>query len=95
MREDAVFFFHTTQNTRHGDMPADTEQTTITVNGEPASLPDDKTVASLLREQGRDPDEATGVAVAVNEEVVRRAEWPEIVLEEGDEVEIIGATQGG
>ncbi|PSQ88485.1 MAG: thiamine biosynthesis protein ThiS [Bacteroidetes bacterium QS_8_64_10] len=76
-------------------MPADTEQTTITVNGEPASLPDDKTVASLLREQGRDPDEATGVAVAVNEEVVRRAEWPEIVLEEGDEVEIIGATQGG
>lgn len=36
-----------------------------------------------------------GVAVAVNGEVVRRATWPEVILADGDQVEIVKATQGG
>jgi sulfur carrier protein len=35
------------------------------------------------------------VAVAINGEVVRRADWPGVRLAEGDEVEIVKATQGG
>ena len=41
------------------------------------------------------PGAPPGVAVAVNGEVVRRANWPEVCLAEGDEVEIVKATQGG
>jgi len=35
------------------------------------------------------------VAVAVNGEVVRRADWASIELSEGDEVEIVRAVGGG
>lgn len=36
-----------------------------------------------------------GVAVAVNDAVVPRAEWPARALAEGDRVLVIQATQGG
>lgn len=39
--------------------------------------------------------DARGVAVAVNDEVIRRSSWPERELEEGDRVEIVRAVQGG
>jgi len=38
---------------------------------------------------------ATGVAVAVNEEVVRRSGWPAWELRDGDRIEIVRAVQGG
>ena len=38
---------------------------------------------------------ATGIAVAVNGEVVRRASWPTVTLAAGDEVEVLTAVQGG
>ena len=38
---------------------------------------------------------ATGVAVAVNGDVVRRASWPEHLLGPGDEIEVLTAVQGG
>jgi len=38
---------------------------------------------------------AKGVAVAVNDRVVRRAEWGESLLADDDRVEIIRAVQGG
>jgi len=38
---------------------------------------------------------ARGVAVAINGEVVRRAEHANRVLKEGDRVEVIRAVQGG
>ena len=41
------------------------------------------------------PGTPPGVAVAVNGEVVRRANWPDVRLADGDEVEIVKATQGG
>ncbi|RZQ61765.1 sulfur carrier protein ThiS [Amycolatopsis suaedae] len=36
-----------------------------------------------------------GVAVAVNGEVVRRADWPDHVLDDGASVEVLAAVQGG
>lgn len=50
------------------------------------------TVAQLLQEL---EVPGTGVAVAVNESVVRRAEHASFALQEADKVEIIRAVQGG
>ncbi|MCH8031245.1 MAG: sulfur carrier protein ThiS [Bacteroidetes bacterium] len=66
----------------------------MTVNGEPRAVPVDATIDALLSHLGRDP-EMPGVAVAVNDTVVRRTDWTMTVVKEGDRVEIITASQGG
>ncbi|MBW3636782.1 MAG: sulfur carrier protein ThiS [Armatimonadetes bacterium] len=50
------------------------------------------TVAQLLEERQISP---VGIAVAVNESVVRRVHHATHTLNEGDRVEIIRAVQGG
>ena len=59
---------------------------------------DEETGASTLRELllalGIDPG-VRFLAVAVNGAVVRRAEWAQIPLSPGDEVEIVRPVQGG
>lgn len=66
---------------------------TITFNGEAVAL-DAGTVADLLALRLEEP-RPHGVAVAVNEEVVPRAEWPRWPLSDGDVVEVVTAVQGG
>ena len=70
----------------------ETETLTITLNGESAQLEDGTTVQELLESRQL---AAPGVAVAINRDVVRRAEWPGRSVREGDRVEIIRAAQGG
>ncbi len=65
----------------------------LAVNGEPKELGDGTTVAALLGDLG--VAGAAGIAVAVNERVVRRAAFGEHALHEGDSVEIIRAVAGG
>jgi thiazole synthase len=65
---------------------------TLTINGEPRSLPTPVTVAELLRTLGRD---ARKVAVEVNLAVVPRAQHGEHLLQPGDKVEIVTLVQGG
>lgn len=69
------------------------ETETVTVNGvaEPLSA---ATVAALLAERDIVPD-GRGVAVALNGEIVRRADWATTALNPGDAVEIVRAMQGG
>lgn len=67
---------------------------TLTLNGESRTVPDGLSIEALLRHVGRDPA-VPGVAVAVGERVVRRADWPATTLAEGDRVEVITAAQGG
>ena len=62
------------------------------VNGERRELPDGATVAALLADMGVEP---AGIAVAVNECVVRRAAFASRQLADGDAVEIIRAVAGG
>jgi sulfur carrier protein len=38
---------------------------------------------------------ASGVAAAVNGELVRRVSWPSTRLADGDEIEVLTAVQGG
>jgi len=67
--------------------------TRLRINGEEAEVAA-ATVAELLAARGIDP-EARFLAVAVNGEVVRRAEWPLQALAPGDAVEIVRPLQGG
>lgn len=63
----------------------------LIVNGERQEVGASR-IPALLEELGY---EGGFFAVAVNHEVVRRARWPEIELEEGDEVEVVTPRQGG
>ncbi len=65
----------------------------IRVNDQPRILGDDATLLDLLRELAL--AERKGVAVALNNKVVPRPEWPTRVLVEADRVLVIQAAQGG
>lgn len=63
-----------------------------TINGRVRELPDDLTVGALLALLG---SPRTGIAVARNDRIVRRAEYDEHAVHDGDRVEIITAVAGG
>lgn len=63
----------------------------ITVNGEPRDFAG-RTVAELLDEIGIDPRR---VAVELNLQVLRKAEFATMLLREGDSVEIVNFVGGG
>jgi sulfur carrier protein len=65
----------------------------ITLNGTPHDR-DGATIAELLGDLGVEAG-ARGVAVAVNGEVVPRAEWAARRVAVGDRVEAVSAMQGG
>lgn len=51
-------------------------------------------LTTLLATEGVDPTQR-GIAVALNDRVVRRDGWDDVVLEIGDRIEVITALQGG
>jgi sulfur carrier protein len=65
----------------------------IFVNGEPRERAG-ATIAELLADLGVEA-RARGVAVAVDGEVVPRAEWGDRRVTEGERVEALSAMQGG
>lgn len=64
----------------------------VIVNGTPRELPGGAAVHDAVQLVTAAP---TGVAVAVNDEVVSRAAWPSTPLSDGDRVEVLTAVQGG
>ncbi len=64
-------------------------QLEIIVNGKPQRVPAGARVSSLV------DGNCEGIAIARNGEVVRRAQWSEVELAHGDEIEIVRAVQGG
>lgn len=65
---------------------------TLTVNGEPSSVPKGTSVTGLLDSMKTGSDR---VAVVVNEDVVARANWTSHELEEGARVEVLAFAGGG
>lgn len=65
---------------------------TLVVNGERRKLEAGITVSELVSTLGR---ESRGIAVAVNEELVPRRDWPVTKLREHDRVEVLTAAAGG
>jgi thiazole synthase len=66
----------------------------IELNGEPQELAAGATLADAVRASGVD-EASRGVAVALDGEVVPRAEWGSTPLAEGAGVEVLAAIQGG
>jgi sulfur carrier protein len=64
----------------------------VIVNGDSRDVPDGATVASVVAEV---TPAAAGVAVALNDEVVRRADWAATAVREADRIEVLTAVQGG
>jgi sulfur carrier protein len=68
------------------------------VNGEPypldAPVPVDDLVAALVPAFAANRT-ARGIAVAVNDAVVPRSTWADVLVGRGDRVEVVGAVQGG
>jgi sulfur carrier protein len=64
----------------------------IVINGAAHLVADDM---SLERAVSLISSAATGIAAAVNGEVVRRASWSSTRLAAGDQVEVLTAVQGG
>jgi thiamine biosynthesis protein ThiS len=67
----------------------------IYVNGKPTDPGERPTIRDVLLAVDIDPDTATGIAVAVDAEVVRHGVWPTRTVRDGARVEIVTATQGG
>ncbi|MFI5676148.1 sulfur carrier protein ThiS [Streptomyces cellulosae] len=64
----------------------------ISVNGERRRVAPGTALDALVKSLAPAP---SGVAAALNETVVPRAQWPSTPLSEGDRVEVLTAVQGG
>ncbi|MFN7015903.1 MAG: sulfur carrier protein ThiS [Fimbriimonadales bacterium] len=64
----------------------------IRINGKERELPESTTLLHLLQERGVDP---RMVVVEYNYEILPRERYGEIILREGDNLEIVQMTAGG
>ena len=64
----------------------------LTINGEPTDLADGVTLAELVTQRLRTDK---GVAAAIDGEVAPRRSWSDVVLRDGQAVELLTAVQGG
>ena len=65
---------------------------TVHVNGAAREIPAGSALADLVALVTSAP---SGIAVAVNGEVVPRGSWPDTRLADGDRVDVVTAMQGG
>jgi sulfur carrier protein len=64
----------------------------VELNGDPKELDEGTTLATLIEQLALAPER---VAVELNRDVVRRADWPSTRLSDGDRVEIVHFVGGG
>lgn len=64
----------------------------IAVNGEMREIADGVTVADVVPTLTAAP---SGVAVALNGELISRSQWAAAQLHESDQLEVLSATAGG
>ncbi|MEW1754437.1 sulfur carrier protein ThiS [Streptomyces angustmyceticus] len=69
-----------------------TPPVSVSVNGQAREIPGGLTLDRLVATLSQAP---TGVAAAVNDVVVPRAQWAGTPLGDGDRVEVLTAVQGG
>jgi len=65
----------------------------VTVNGSDRDVATGTKVADIAAELAG--SRRTGVAVALNGEVVPKSRWTELTVEEGDRLEVLSAIGGG
>jgi len=64
----------------------------LTVNGKPTDVGGELSLAELVRQVS---DRETGIAVALNGDVVPRGDWSSTTVRGGDRVDVVTAVQGG
>ena len=64
----------------------------VQVNGEAREIADTLNLSELLSELSLAPER---VAIELNKQVVRRNQWPETILADGDRIEIVHFVGGG
>jgi sulfur carrier protein len=64
----------------------------VTINGQPHQAPP---ALSLAQAVALLTSAESGVAAAVNGDVIQRSAWDSTALTDGDEVEVLTAVQGG
>ncbi len=64
----------------------------VRINGRPQEVKEGLSIAGLLQELGLETRHA---AVALNGEVIRRADHAAAIVKEGDRIEIVHAVTGG
>ena len=64
----------------------------VELNGDPKELDEGTTLSTLIQQLSLAPER---VAVELNREVVRRADWPRTTLADGDRVEVVHFVGGG
>jgi sulfur carrier protein len=64
----------------------------ILINGETRDLSDGTTVHDVVSAMTANPQ---GCAVAINDAVVPRSDWPSRAISPGDRIEVLTAVQGG
>jgi len=65
----------------------------ITINQQHHQLEESCSVAQMLEVVLS--GETKGIAVAVNQSIITKSNWPDHLLQDGDQVMLIKATQGG
>jgi len=64
----------------------------VLINGEKRKVPEKRTIDNLLGDLGLSRDQ---VAVELNREIIKRADWGSRVIRRGDEIEIVHFVGGG
>jgi thiamine biosynthesis protein ThiS len=64
----------------------------IQINGESRDVANQSTIEDLVRELTLPPQR---IAIELNHNVVRRSEWRETILNDGDRIEIVHFVGGG
>jgi sulfur carrier protein len=64
----------------------------LIINGKDQTFDESLTLAQLIEQLGMKGDR---VAVELNREIVPRAQWPEMQLNDGDQMEIVHFVGGG
>ncbi len=64
----------------------------LIINGKDQTFDEQLTLAQLIEQLGMKGDR---VAVELNREIVSRAQWPETILNDGDQMEIVHFVGGG
>jgi thiamine biosynthesis protein ThiS len=64
----------------------------IKLNGEAKEIDEGATLERLVEQLALAPER---LAVELNQEVIRRADWPRVTLREGDRVEVVHFVGGG
>ncbi|WP_017600005.1 sulfur carrier protein ThiS [Nocardiopsis lucentensis] len=69
----------------------------LIINGDRREVTEGTTVGAVVRDLTvtGDGEVPGGIAVAVNDEVVRRTAWADTRLNTGDRVDVLTAVQGG